>query len=542
MAFSRLALQSKSRLLKLSVDSITAEQVSVSHIPQRMSAAGEADEDAEARRVAVELEGKTDAAPMKVAELLLEVVRSALAAGEEYERDAEKEAREELQHFVKPDDAQRIASTVVSRVSSRSRKRPRAEADGEEDGNKHSIPNNHSPPDAAEPEKRIRTDPAEDAPTAAAPSAAHAPHEGDGVDATTAPSKDPDEQQQEHSAAGVPPPPRPPAGKRRLEPPPRQRSRQREDAPNTRPRRVHSRPGVRAESFGKQRHTGGQTSRRPSAQRTLTVLNLPPELDTHHKARQKMLQFFKKAGWVEGMFVNIARSKAHVRFDSHASAKRAHDMPEALCNNRFVRIVWSNYDMPTYGRSDSGNATASHMHHGGTGVQQEQQQYLHTPAAPQPNNIQTITHPDEGYGAQWRGDGHAYPEQTADPMSWYGTYASMLNGEYMPMPFAGAGYATGAGRGRGRSGRAPAVGRMDMQTTGRGVTKTRLHSSSVTSAAAQSNTSNAEARTSKQDSNAAAETKDLQSVQKELEAKEAEAERIRRLLAQQQQEQHGRAQ
>ena len=38
---------------------------------------------------------------------------------------------------------------------------------------------------------------------------------------------------------------------------------------------------------------------------------------------------------------------ALIQFSSHAEAKRAHDCPEAVFNNRFIRVYWHKDDMET---------------------------------------------------------------------------------------------------------------------------------------------------------------------------------------------------
>jgi RNA-binding protein 26 len=38
---------------------------------------------------------------------------------------------------------------------------------------------------------------------------------------------------------------------------------------------------------------------------------------------------------------------ALLQFSSHAEAKRAHDCPEAVFNNRFIRVYWHKDEMET---------------------------------------------------------------------------------------------------------------------------------------------------------------------------------------------------
>jgi hypothetical protein len=431
-----------------------------------------------------QLAEKTDADPRKVAEYVAEVVRTSVKQGASAQ-DAEQQAQSELSTFVTSRaDARAVASAAVANFRKRTRADDESEHGSGEDGDAHAL----------ESTKRQRV--------------AH--EDGgneDGIDDGTlnenkggARDEDDADGDNDEDSELPAPPARPPPGMRNLEPPPPRRGGNDRRAGGRRGGRGRGEGGTRDARY----NAGGRASH---AQRTLTVLNMPDELESELQAKQELQRFFSRAGFVEDMFVNIEQRKAHVRLDSHEAAQRAHQMPDALCNNRFVKIVWASYDMPEHkgsgrsaGRPQHSNASrAGRRGRGGGSHMQQHDAWQEQPDTyPQQQSMSTfgIPQPD--------------PSQYA--------FAPTPPDETSAAAFAaGGGLPSSSPRGRGR--RARGGFQRGRGAAGRGSKQQQQQEQ-------QQQQQEKQVEESQQQSGAG----DLKTVQQKLKEKEAEAERIRKLL------------
>ena len=82
------------------------------------------------------------------------------------------------------------------------------------------------------------------------------------------------------------------------------------------------------------RSARGSVSRQNTS---IVILNIPPK----KCAIDQINEFFKKFGSIINITVNPRFSKANVQFSTHHEAQRAIESPEAVFDNRFVKVVWS---------------------------------------------------------------------------------------------------------------------------------------------------------------------------------------------------------
>lgn len=142
--------------------------------------------------------------------------------------------------------------------------------------------------------------------------------------------------------------------RRRSDSPPRRRQRSRSPANRYDSRRRdsrdsgHSRPHQRDANgrgplqYREKPHSSHHDS--ASFQRphntTIHVSAIPAELNS----LMKLISHFETFGEVKNIQVAPERNCAFVQFVSHASAKAAIRSPEAVCGNRFIRVMWAKYD------------------------------------------------------------------------------------------------------------------------------------------------------------------------------------------------------
>lgn len=231
-----------------------------------------------------ELDGKCEASTSKVASYAVEVLRTT----EEDEEWARKELKEALEEFCHSQDAANATDAAIGALRRSTGKRkstPPESADGdrEEGGSSHKRMRQGESPKSSEAEEGAR-------------------------DRSTWNTPLPVPPPPQMRMAPVPPPP----------PPPQQGQ------------------GSRQKMLRQQRGT---------AEATICLIQLPEELLDVKRAKQQILLHFRKAGKVVAMKVFPEKRKAYVRFDSPQTAQRAYNLPDALCGNRFVRIVWAYHDL-----------------------------------------------------------------------------------------------------------------------------------------------------------------------------------------------------
>lgn len=108
--------------------------------------------------------------------------------------------------------------------------------------------------------------------------------------------------------------------------------------------RMFATPRGRGRGFGgrgRGRGRGGMgTGYRPFGERqqpsTLVVENIPAE----HCDISKVNEFFKKFGSITNISVQGHAHKAIIQFSTNAEAKAAYNSPDAIFDNRFVKVYW----------------------------------------------------------------------------------------------------------------------------------------------------------------------------------------------------------
>lgn len=83
-----------------------------------------------------------------------------------------------------------------------------------------------------------------------------------------------------------------------------------------------------------------QSNRR--SQTTLVIENVPQE----HLDLVKVNEYFKKFGTITNISIDAANSKALVSYSMPAEAKRAHESPDVIFGNRFVKVYFQRLDEP----------------------------------------------------------------------------------------------------------------------------------------------------------------------------------------------------
>ena len=103
------------------------------------------------------------------------------------------------------------------------------------------------------------------------------------------------------------------------------------------------------------------------------IENVPAE----HLDLIKVNEFFKKFGTITNISIDAPASKALVSFSQPQEAKAAHESPEVIFGNRFVKVYFQRLDEPL--QSGGAGGGPSHGHHKGSGAGPS------GPPAPKPN-------------------------------------------------------------------------------------------------------------------------------------------------------------
>ncbi len=83
---------------------------------------------------------------------------------------------------------------------------------------------------------------------------------------------------------------------------------------------------------------------------TLSIVNIPRELNTI----EGLNSHFKKFGTVVNLQVQQRANRASVQMASHQEALAALRSPEAVLNNRFIKVLWANKDEQDAGPAGGG--------------------------------------------------------------------------------------------------------------------------------------------------------------------------------------------
>ncbi|XP_065832512.1 RNA-binding protein 26-like isoform X2 [Oscarella lobularis] len=93
---------------------------------------------------------------------------------------------------------------------------------------------------------------------------------------------------------------------------------------------------------------GGGDDERTDKQKLTSTLLLK-KVPNHLNNISKLNGYFQRFGTIVNMQVGVLSDpeSALIQFASHAGAKRAHDCPEAVFNNRFIKVFWYKDEMGT---------------------------------------------------------------------------------------------------------------------------------------------------------------------------------------------------
>lgn len=108
---------------------------------------------------------------------------------------------------------------------------------------------------------------------------------------------------------------------------------------------------------------------------TLMVTNIPPEINHINK----IYDHFKKYGNIANVMIKKKMGKAYVQFDKFEEAKAAHKSPDAILNNRFIKVFWVKRQQTQEENAEGANADKP-----ATGpVSQNNKLVINEPAKPQ---------------------------------------------------------------------------------------------------------------------------------------------------------------
>ncbi|CEO96243.1 RRM domain-containing protein [Plasmodiophora brassicae] len=85
---------------------------------------------------------------------------------------------------------------------------------------------------------------------------------------------------------------------------------------------------------------GGPSPQHPHKPTNLFVSNVPPHLNN----LATLSAHFSRFGEIVNLQIKADQCKAFIQFKTHEQAKAALGCPEAVANNRFIRVYWARYD------------------------------------------------------------------------------------------------------------------------------------------------------------------------------------------------------